>query len=127
MPTLLDLSVAIMPSRNSMQKAQNESSSFGTNSLLTDAIRPPRSSLFNSSFALPCPFAGIWMNSNGISRFLEIFSSGATPLNPVLVGYPHVLSYQDRSTSLPALVPRLATPFRFAVSRGLNCEPSGTR
>ena len=63
-----------------MQKAQNESSPFGTNSFLTDAIRPFRKSLFNSSFALPCPLAGIWMNSNAMARFSKnIFVRGYAP------------------------------------------------
>jgi hypothetical protein len=31
-------------------------------------MRPLRSSWLSSSFALPWPLAGIWMNSNGISH-----------------------------------------------------------
>jgi len=46
-----------------------ETSPFATKSFLTDAIRPPRSSLFSSSFALPCPLEGTCMNSNGIYHF----------------------------------------------------------
>ena len=34
----------------------------------------------------PCPLAGIWMNSNGISPVLEKFLlSGASPLNPFVI------------------------------------------
>jgi hypothetical protein len=45
-------------------------------------MRPPRSSLFSSSLALPCPLAGIWMNSNGMAHFLvlkNIFVWGFAP------------------------------------------------
>jgi hypothetical protein len=42
---------------------------FSIASFRTDAIRPIRSSLFSSSFALPWPLAGIWMNSNGTVYF----------------------------------------------------------
>jgi len=53
----------------STQNAQKESSPLDTDSFFTDAMRPPRSSLFNSSLALPCPLAGIWINSNGMAFF----------------------------------------------------------
>jgi hypothetical protein len=42
-----------------MQHAQNESSPLETNYFFTEAMRPPRSSLFSSAFAFPCPLAKV--------------------------------------------------------------------
>jgi hypothetical protein len=109
------------------ENAQNESSPLETNSFFTDAILPFRKSLFNSSFALPCPFAGIWMNSNAMSDFYKNFASrGFAPTSPlsfssfVIRHSSFVIRHSSfvirhffpRSTSLPAFVPHLATPFR---------------
>jgi hypothetical protein len=94
------------------QKAQNESSPLLTNSFFTDAMRPPRRSLFNSSFALLCPFTGIWMNSNDISRFFEnIFVRGCTSGAPLwLPSFFGLLFKILHAVSLSEVVPHLDAP-----------------
>jgi hypothetical protein len=87
----------------------------------TDTMRPPRKSLFNSSFALPCPLAGIWINSNGIAHFSQKISGrGFAPTTPY--GFiPFKIHHSKSKITSPAPLPSLhccvrsrslAIPFR---------------